>query len=142
MPILYLGNAIINNEHREGDELFKRKALPALYTSILLTIGLEVFSLSLIEDYEDYTDALSEAIISAPFILFYALIGNFVYGLLVSLFAEYITKSMEGRKQLLFSFSIHVFFGFITIFFLDRLGISAIISSIIFFLIDVRLKNK
>jgi hypothetical protein len=111
--------------------MFKRKALTALYTSILLTIGLEVFTL--IED-------LSEAIISTPFVFFYALIGNFVYGLPVSLFTEYITKSMEGRKQLLFSFSIHVFFGLITVFFLDWLDVYAIISSLLFFLIDVRLK--
>lgn len=28
-------------------------------------------------------------------------IGNFVYGLPISLFSEYITKSMEGRQDLL-----------------------------------------
>jgi hypothetical protein len=101
--------------------LFKRKALAALYTSFFLTIGLAVFSLIYFK--EDYTDGLSEVLLSTPFVFFYALIGNFVYGLPISLFSEYITKSMEGIKQLFFSFSIHVFFGLITVFFLDWLYI-------------------
>jgi hypothetical protein len=120
---------------RKAYELFKRKSLAALYASILLTVVFEVFSVAetLIYFKDDYSLSDPETIISISFILLFASIGNFIYGLPVSLIAEYITKSMEGRKPLLFSFSIHVFFGFITVFFLGRLGVLAIISSILFF---------
>ncbi len=74
---------------------------------------------------------------SAYFLIsvFFAAIGIFLYGIPVSLFSDFITKKMDANRFIVAAI-IHVSFGFLTTFIIGFFGIIAIVSSIIFFLID------
>ncbi|MGE1103206.1 hypothetical protein [Peribacillus simplex] len=111
--------------------LFKdksRKIKVAFYSSLTFSIGL--FLVSIFEE-----PALN---LDGDFIvvLFYSLIGNFFYGLPVSLIAEFISMKYFNIRFWL-SGSIHIGFG-LAAYFIDPGGffIFAVICSIIFFALD------
>ncbi|MFF2457722.1 hypothetical protein [Peribacillus simplex] len=111
--------------------LFKdksRKIKVAFYSSLTLTIGL--FLVSIFE--ETSLNSGGDFIV----VLFYSLIGNFFYGLPVSLIAEFISIKYFNIRFWL-SGLIHIGFGLAT-YFIDQGGffIFAVICSIIFFALD------
>ena len=80
---------------------FKRKLLASIYTSIIFTfvylsffILLGTFWISG-DSYE--TNYLTAYLGYVPFILFYTLIGNIIYGLPVSILASYLTTKLPYR---------------------------------------------
>ncbi|MBT2668330.1 hypothetical protein J7J00_23095 [Bacillus sp. ISL-4] len=114
--------------------LFKvkfRKIKVAFYSSLTFTIGL--FLVSIFEEPSFNFDGDFSLII---IVLFYSLIGNFVYGLPVSLIAEIISMKYFNIRFWL-SGLIHIGFGLAT-YFIDPGGffIFAVICSIIFFALD------
>lgn len=123
--------------------LFKdkaRKIRVAFYSSLTFTIGLLLISFvkSMIE--QQSFDLNVEFIVFFIVVLFYSLIGNFVYGLPVSLIAEFIsTKFFNIRFWL--SGLIHIGFGLSTYFITPDFFIPAFICSIIFFALD-EITNK
>ncbi len=125
--------------------MFKRKIKASFYTTLLLTMGYAVLCTALIPVYIFKMGlTIFEAFVAfgvLPFVFTYALIGNFLYGLPASIIAEYITKKAK-KGQLLFSFFLHVLFALITVIFLEEVTIYIVISSILFFLIDIRLKSN
>ncbi|WP_342602772.1 hypothetical protein [Peribacillus sp. FSL E2-0159] len=115
--------------------LFKdkfRKIKVAFYSSLTFTIGL--FLVSIIDESSFNLDGDFFQIIII--VLFYSLIGNFLYGLPVSLIAEFISMKFFNIRFWL-SGLIHIGFGLAT-YFIDPGGffIFAIICSIIFFALD------
>ena len=111
--------------------LFKdkfRKIKVAFYSSLTFSIGL--FLVSIFEEPAFNLDG--DFIV----VLFYSLIGNFFYGLPVSLIAEFISMKYFNIRFWL-SGLIHIGFGLAT-YFIDPGGffIFAVICSIIFFALD------
>ncbi|MBU8878218.1 hypothetical protein BGM26_04320 [Bacillus sp. FJAT-29790] len=125
------------------ENLFKdkfRKIKVAFYSSLTFTIGffLISFLISLIEEQSfNFSGDLFLFII----VLFYSLIGNFVYGLPVSLIAEFISMKFFNFRIWL-SGLIHIGFGLGTYFIDPNFLIPAIICSIIFFALDEITKKK
>ncbi|MFJ9383746.1 hypothetical protein ACIROD_08305 [Peribacillus sp. NPDC101481] len=115
--------------------LFKdhfRKIKVAFYSSLTFTIGL--FLVSIFEEPSFKLDGDFFQIILIVF--FYSLMGNFFYGLPVSLIAEFISMKYFNIRFWL-SGVIHIGFGLAT-YFIDPGGffIFAVICSIIFFALD------
>lgn len=125
--------------------MFKRKMKAAFYATLLLAMFFGAFYIVLIpilifkSEFSVFGAFGMLGIV--PFVFTYALIGNVLYGLPTSVFAEYVTKNIK-KGQLLYSFVLHISFGLTTIFFLKELAIYSIISAILFFLVDTRLKNN
>ncbi|KRF64347.1 hypothetical protein ASG99_21180 [Bacillus sp. Soil768D1] len=118
--------------------LFKdkfRKIKVAFYSSLTFTIGyfLISFLISMIE--EQSFNLNGELFGFTIILLFYSLIGNFVYGLPVSLIAEFISMKFFNIRFWL-SGLIHIGFGLGTYFIDPGFSIPAIICSIIFFALD------
>ncbi|MFE4133606.1 hypothetical protein [Peribacillus sp. YIM B13482] len=114
--------------------LFKdkfRKIKVAFYSSLSFTIGF--FLISMIE--EQSFNLNGELFGFTIILLFYSLIGNFVYGLPVSLIAEFISMKFFNIRFWL-SGLIHIGFGLGTYFIEPGFSIPAIICSIIFFALD------
>ena len=110
--------------------LFKdhfRKIKVASYSSLTFTIGLYLVSIFKLDG-----DSFQTILI----VLFYTLMGNFFYGLPVSLIAEFISIKYFNIRFWL-SGLIHIGFGLAT-YFIDPGGffIFAVICSIIFFALD------
>ncbi|MFE4813741.1 hypothetical protein ACFQ9Y_21820 [Peribacillus simplex] len=115
--------------------LFKdkfRKIKVAFYSSLTFTIGL--FLVSIFEEPSFNFDG--DFFLIIIIVLFYSLIGNFLYGLPVSLIAEIISMKYFNIRFWL-SGLIHIGFGLAT-YFIDPGGffIFAVICSIIFFALD------
>ncbi|MCK1992135.1 hypothetical protein GW626_17425 [Peribacillus muralis] len=114
--------------------LFKdkfRKIKVALYSSLSFTIGLLLLS-AFDEPSSTLTgDTLSSMIV----VLFYNVMGNFIYGLPASLLAELISIRFFAIRIWLSGF-IHIGFGLITYFIMPGLFIPAIICAILFFALD------
>lgn len=112
-----------------------RKIKVAFYSSLTFTIGLLLitFVTSVIE--EQSINLNGEFIAFFIIVLFYSLIGNFVYGLPVSLIAEFVSMKFFNIRILL-SGLIHIGFGVGTYFIALDFFIPAIICSIIFFTLD------
>jgi hypothetical protein len=68
-------------------------------------------------------------------VLFYSLIGNFVYGLPVSVLAEWISMKFSTIRFWL-SGLIHIGFGLATYFIAPGFSVPSIICSILFFAFD------
>lgn len=68
-------------------------------------------------------------------ILFYAGIGNFIYGIPVSILSDYLSSKLLKYRFIVAVF-IHIFFGCITTLIIGELGKFAIISSCLFFLCE------
>ncbi|MFJ7939146.1 hypothetical protein ACIQYG_11615 [Peribacillus sp. NPDC096622] len=114
--------------------LFKdkfRKIKVAFYSSVTFTIGLFLVSI-----FEEPSFKLDGDFLIIMVVLFYSLIGNFLYGLPVSLMAEFISMKFYNIRFWL-SGLIHIGFGLAT-YFIDPGGffIFAVICSITFFTLD------
>lgn len=108
-----------------------RKLKVALCTSFIFTVGCFVIAL-----FEDHSFDPNEELFSLTIIvLVFSLIGNFVYGLPVSLMAEFISEKLIHFRFWL-SGLIHIGFGFGTYLFVPELSVAAMICSIIFFTLD------
>jgi hypothetical protein len=101
-----------------------RKIFAALYSTLLL--GLLFFLLQYSSEGP-----------SAFFLLVmcYAGIGNFVYGIPISLLSDYLTKR-AGNYRFILAACVHLLFAFLTTFIINGLGIFAVICSFFFFLFD------
>ncbi|WP_108672073.1 DUF6843 domain-containing protein [Peribacillus acanthi] len=114
-----------------GDFRFGNKVMAALICTFLL--GFFFFLLDLINRGDEFFGIFIIA-------LFYAGIGNFLYGIPVSLVSDFLTRKLRKSRFIAAAF-IHLFFGSITIVFVEELGIFSAICSLIFFLLDEGLKN-
>ncbi|MFJ5748175.1 hypothetical protein ACIP97_06150 [Peribacillus frigoritolerans] len=113
--------------------LFKdkfRKIKVAFYSSVTFTIGF------LVSFFEEPSFKLDGDFLIIMVVLFYSLIGNFFYGLPVSLISEFISMKFSNIRFWLSGF-IHIGFGLAT-YLIDPGGffIFAVICSIIFFALD------
>lgn len=108
-----------------------RKMKAALYSSLTFTLGL--FLISIFEEPSSILSGDHLSLLMA--VLFYSLLGNFIYGLPASLMAEVISIRFFTIRIWLSGF-IHIAFGLITYFIMPGLFIPAIICSILFFALD------
>ncbi len=108
-----------------------RKIKVAFYSSVTFTIGLFLVSVFEAPSFKWDGDFLIIMVV-----LFYSLLGNFLYGLPVSLMAEFTSMKFFNIRFWISGF-IHIGFGLATSF-IDPGGffISAVICSIIFFALD------
>ncbi|MFJ7362914.1 hypothetical protein ACIQWQ_02190 [Peribacillus frigoritolerans] len=108
-----------------------RKIKVAFYSSVTFTIGL--FLVSIFEEPSFKLDGFSLIILV---VLLYSLIGNFLYGIPASLFADYISMKFS-KIRFWFSGFIHIGFGLATYFIAPGgFFLFAVICSIIFFALD------
>ncbi|MFP3355732.1 hypothetical protein R0K17_00110 [Planococcus sp. SIMBA_143] len=114
----------------------KRKAKAALYTSLgLVLVPLLMYTISELEGID------AAAFFLASYILLIFLFGNFVFGIPVSLIADWAT-ARAGKFCVLLVLIIHITFGFISYLFLHDCVIFAVISSIVFFVVDEILRKR
>lgn len=100
------------------------KLKSAFYSTLVL--GLLYFLV------EIFIDGLSGFFIIA---FFFAGIGNFLYGIPVSYFSDFLKNKVDKYKFNIAAF-IHILFGFLTIFVIGELGLFAVFCSLFFFLFD------
>ncbi|MGD6957376.1 DUF6843 domain-containing protein [Rossellomorea aquimaris] len=105
------------------------KIKPALYTSLILSTFLMIFSI------------MDGGIWLFPIVFTYSLAGNLAYGAPVSLLSDWLTRKLVKGKLFAAGF-IHAFLGAITYFVIDGFAWFAVICAVIFFLIDEWLKRK
>lgn len=118
--------------------LFKdkfRKIKVAFYSSLTFTIGLLLFSFLSSSFGEHSFNVDGELIGFFMIVLFFSLIGNFCYGLPVSLIAEWISMRFSQIRFFL-SGILHIGFGLVTYLIAPFFFIPALIYSIIFFGFD------
>jgi len=118
--------------------LFKdrfRKIIVAFYSSVTFTIGLFLFTFLTAVFNEQSFHFSSEIIPFMIIVLIYSLMGNFVYGLPVSLIAELISIKFSTIRIWL-SGAIHIGSGLATYLFVPEFTIPAVICSVIFFALD------
>lgn len=114
----------------------KRKARAALYTSLgLVLVPLVMYAISELEGID------AAAFFLASHILLIFLFGNFVFGMPTSLIADWAT-ARAGKFRVLLALVIHIAFGFISYLFLHDYVIFAVISSIVFFVVDEILRKR
>ncbi|WP_404334470.1 hypothetical protein [Planococcus rifietoensis] len=77
----------------------------------------------------------------ASHILLIFLFGNFVFGIPTSLIADWVT-ARAGKFRVLLALFIHIAFDFISYLFLHDYVIFAVISSIVFFVVDEILRKR
>jgi len=116
--------------------LVKRKAKAALFTSF----GLVLLPL-LIITVSDWEAMDLSALLLASHILLIFLFGNFVFGMPVSLISEWATKR-AGKIRVLAAFFLHVGFAFVSVFFLKDYMAFAVVSAIVFFVVDEILRKR
>jgi hypothetical protein len=90
-----------------------------------------LFLLTVIEEQSLDLDSIAFMIV----VLFYSLLGNFVYGLPASIVADFISNRYFNIRFWL-SGLIHIGFGFGTYFIIHVLFMPAIICSVMFFIFD------
>lgn len=114
----------------------KRKAKSALYTSLgLVLVPLVMYIRSELEGID------AAAFFLASHILLIFLFGNFVFGVPTSLIADWVT-ARAGKLRVLLALFIHIAFDFISYLFLHDYVIFAVISSIVFFVVDEILRKR
>ncbi|MDN3019068.1 hypothetical protein PH210_23120 [Paenibacillus sp. BSR1-1] len=75
-------------------------------------------------------------------VLFYAGVGNFLYGIPVSFLSDYLTRKLLKFRFMVAGF-IHLLFGTLTTFVIGGLGIFAVVCSLLFFLFEeLQRKNR
>lgn len=117
-------------------ERVKRKAKAALYSSLgLVLVPLVMYTISELEGVD------AAALFLASHILLIFLFGNFVFGIPTSLIADWATVR-TGKFRVLMALIIHIAFGFISYLFLHDYVIFAVISSIVFFVVDEILRKR
>lgn len=114
----------------------KRKAKAALFTSFCLV--LVPLLMSLIGQREGLDIA---AFVIASYILLLFLFGNFVFGVPSSLVADWAT-ARAGRLRVLLALFIHIAFGLVSYLFLQAYVIFAVVSAIVFFVVDEILRKR
>jgi hypothetical protein len=112
-----------------------RKSKVAIYTSLFITFLL--FILALIT--EPNIDSTAFNVIFLIFL--YSLLGNFIYGIPVSLFSDLITANVK-KYRIYLSFLVHIGFGLLSFFFLGSLMILATFFALLFFLIDEFVRKR
>lgn len=114
-----------------------RKVKVAFHTSILFTFTMFLISLPSIRNDLSF----NEHLIPQYLVIFvYSLIGTYIYGLPVSLIAEWVTLRLKFFRLIL-SGLIHIGFGLITFGFSGDLFIFIVICSVLFFVIDEVLRR-
>ncbi|MFJ5759281.1 hypothetical protein ACIQAA_09160 [Neobacillus sp. NPDC093182] len=109
-----------------------RKIKVAFLTSILVTFVTFLIALpSILKDLS----LNEELILQFLFIFNYSLIGNYIYGLPVSLVAEWVTSKLKSFRMVI-SGLIHIGFGLLSFNYSGDFFFSIVISSILFFLTD------
>ena len=119
-----------------GKKMVQRKIKAAIYTSITFTLfwfcGIIILDKSL--DFEN--------LILVIFVLFFSLVGNFSYGLSVSILSEFLITKLTSYR-ILTSCLVHIGFGLLTYFiFVFELFLFSTSCSIIFFVTDQLLRRK
>ena len=119
-----------------GKKMIQRKIKAAIYTSITVTsfwfCGITIFGKGL--EFEHLSIVL--------FVFFFSLVGNFSYGISVSILSEFIINKLTSYRILTSGF-VHIGFGLLTYFiFVFELFIFSISCSIIFFVADQLLRRK
>ncbi|WP_163100451.1 DUF6843 domain-containing protein [Peribacillus alkalitolerans] len=114
-----------------GDFRFVNKVKAALICTFLL--GCFFFFLDIVNRGDGFFGL-------TLIVLFYAGIGNIFYGIPVSLLSDFLTRKLRKMRFITAAF-IHLFFGSVTIVFIEGLGAYAAICSLIFFFLDDGLKN-
>ncbi|WP_223592503.1 DUF6843 domain-containing protein [Neobacillus bataviensis] len=75
-------------------------------------------------------------------VLFFAAVGNFLYGIPVSFLSDILTRKLMKLRFIVAGF-IHILFGFLTAFVIEGLGVFAGICSLLFFLFEeLQRKNR
>lgn len=97
----------------------------ALLASFLLPMLLGIYFI--------YESGSTEGFFFLIIVFFFALVGNFLYGIPVSLLVDLITKKITKIKFLLSGF-LHIIFAFIPFFILKGFNTFAIICAVLFFL--------
>ncbi|MFI8577626.1 DUF6843 domain-containing protein [Rossellomorea aquimaris] len=105
------------------------KIKPALYTSLILSTFLMIFTI------------LDGGIWLFPIVFTYSFAGNLAYGAPVSLLSDWLTRKLD-KGRLVAAGLIHAFFGAITYFVIDGFAWFAVICAVIFFFVDEWLKRK
>jgi hypothetical protein len=118
--------------------LLIRKSIVALYTSLILTCLSFIFVFKEVLTKSDF-ELTNFMLIFAIFL--YSALGNFIYGIPVSLFSDLVTANLK-KFRIYSSFLIHIGFGLLTCFFIGPGMIFAALCSLIFFLIDEFLRKR
>lgn len=118
-----------------------RKIKVAFYSSVTFTIGLFLLTFLTAVFIEKSFHFIGEFIPSMIIVLIYSLIGNFVYGLPVSLIAEFISMKFSNIRFWL-SAGIHIGFGLVTYLIVPDFTIPAVICSVIFFTLDEMIRKR
>jgi MFS family permease len=118
-----------------------RKIKVAFYTSICFTIGLFIFYFALSIFKGDSYSVDGELSLFILLVLLFSLIGNFLYGLPVSLIAECISMRFSSMRPWV-SGLIHSGFGAFTYFIFPGLSLGAMCCAVIFFLTDERMRKN
>ncbi|MGF2618064.1 hypothetical protein FZC84_22565 [Rossellomorea vietnamensis] len=105
------------------------KLKSALYSSLIISGGF--FLLGLLEG----------AFLLAFIVLFYAAVGNFLYGIPVSLLSDFLTRK-RGKSSFFIAGAIHILSGFITVIVIEGLAYFAVGSAALFFVLDEWRKSR
>lgn len=124
--VKYITNQGAENEMRLN--LFS-KIKSASFTTLI--IGGFFFLLSMVDSSSIDLGGLMFIVI----VLFYAGIGNYIYGIPVSILSDYLSNKLSKYRFIVAAF-IHLFFGAITSLIIGELVIFALASSLIFFLLE------
>ncbi len=135
--VSFLVPAIREGIWREG----YRKIKVAFYTSVCFTICLFIFYFAMSIFKGDSYSADGELSLFILVVLLSSLIGNFLYGLPVSLLAEYISMRFSSMR-LWISGIIHIGFGAFTYFIFPGFSVAAMCSAVIFFIVDERIRRN
>ncbi|TYS17706.1 hypothetical protein FZC78_07545 [Rossellomorea vietnamensis] len=100
------------------------KLKPALYSTLI------IFSFFFIPSLFE-----EGAVWFSFIVLFYAAAGNFLFGIPVSLISDLLTRKLD-KGRFLAAAGIHIFFGAVTIIFIDGLAFFAVVCAALFFLLD------
>ncbi|MEH7180587.1 hypothetical protein [Neobacillus vireti] len=106
-----------------------RKIKVAFYTSLIFTVLF--YLLAILSD----NNLTLEVIPFLVIVLLFSLVGNFAYGLPVSIIAELTSNKFLNYRSLISGF-IHIGFGLGTFFIEPEFFIPAIVCSVIFFALD------
>jgi MFS family permease len=135
--VIFLVPAIREGIWKDG----YRKIKVAFYTSICFTAGLFIFyfAMSVLKGNSYRVDG--ELSLFILLVLLFSMGGNFLYGIPVSLMAEYISMKISSMR-LWISGLIHIGMGAFTYFIFPGVLPGAMCCAVIFFLIDERMRGN
>ncbi|MBN8208988.1 hypothetical protein JI666_09550 [Bacillus sp. NTK071] len=112
----------------------RKKLLAALLSTLLLGT---LYGIWAGISSEDVTDT----VVAIPTVIVYGGLGNFTYGLLVSILSDYVSQKVMRVRFLTAGF-IHIAFGALTSLVIGWLGFFALCAAILFFIVDEWLHRK